>query len=537
MIYLNNPNFHNSKTPHMKTVTDSFTPTNHPLDEINCKQETQNLKVIWAKILENLPKKIKQTSIETWLRPCLLVEINDQELVIAVKNEFSRKLIAQSYSEAIHKSSKEVLAASYSIRFTTSPKHQTLTLENDLENSPIEENETDLLLDKANSKKTSKAVKTNSETKVRQKSFAEISPEEINYRKDCFTNPNSGISNKLRFDNFVACKANIGAVSFAKAIVENQLGSYYNSLFITSDVGLGKTHLLHAVANEALRADSFTKVRYIKAEDYVNEFVLSIKNKSYENFKKKFRNLDLLLLDEAQFLDGKKSTQQEFCSNFDAIISSGGKVIIASSKVLDDYEKIEKKLKSRLQGSLIAELSPVDYQARIAIIENKIQAANLKISCGHKVALAEKFNGNVRELEGALLKISALNNFSDLDILEIDSKTISDMFGAVYLDEKNNGISIQKITRLVAEKLELRVEDLQSAKRSQAIAQARHIAIFLSNEFLEISYQRIGEFFGGRKHSSVIHSIKTVANQLNSNLSKSKDLKKLLDDIRSSLRE
>ncbi|MEB3314675.1 MAG: chromosomal replication initiator protein DnaA [Candidatus Melainabacteria bacterium] len=521
----------------MKTVTDSFTPTNHPLDEINCKQETQNLKVIWAKILENLPKKIKQTSIETWLRPCLLVEINDQELVIAVKNEFSRKLIAQSYSEAIHKSSKEVLAASYSIRFTTSPKHQTLTLENDLENSPIEENETDSLSDKANSKTTSKAVKTNSETKVRQKSFAEISPEEINYRRDYSTNPNNGISNKLRFDNFVACKANIGAVSFAKAIVENQLGSYYNSLFITSDVGLGKTHLLHAVANEALRADSFTKVRYIKAEDYVNEFVLSIKNKSYENFKKKFRNLDLLLLDEAQFLDGKKSTQQEFCSNFDAIISSGGKVIIASSKVLDDYEKIEKKLKSRLQGSLIAELSPVDYQARIAIIENKIQAANLKISCGHKVALAEKFNGNVRELEGALLKISALNNFSDLDILEIDSKTISDMFGAVYLDEKNNGISIQKITRLVAEKLELRVEDLQSAKRSQAIAQARHIAIFLSNEFLEISYQRIGEFFGGRKHSSVIHSIKTVSNQLNSNLSKSKDLKKLLDDIRSSLRE
>ena len=537
MIYLNNPNFHNSKTPHMKTVTDSFTPTDHPLDEINYRKETQNLKVIWAKILENLPKKIKQTSIETWLRPCLLVEINDQELVIAVKNEFSRKLIAQSYSEAIHKSSKEVLAASYSIRFTTSPKHQTLTLENDLENSTIEESEANSLSDKANSKKTSKVVKTNSETKVRQKSFAEISPDEINHRRDCFTNPNSGISNKLRFDNFIACKANIGAVSFAKAIVENQLGSYYNSLFITSDVGLGKTHLLHAVANEALHADSFTKVRYIKAEDYVNEFVLSIKNKSYENFKKKFRNLDLLLLDEAQFLDGKKSTQQEFCSNFDSIISSGGKVIIASNKALDDYEKIEKKLKSRLQGSLIAELSPVDYQARIAIIENKIQAANLKISCGHKVALAEKFNGNVRELEGALLKISALNNFSDLDILEIDSKTISDMFGAVYLDEKNNGISIQKITRLVAEKLELSVEDLQSAKRSQAIAQARHIAIFLSNEFLEISYQRIGEFFGGRKHSSVIHSIKTVANQLNSKLSKSKDLKKLLDDIRSSLRE
>ena len=533
MIYLNNPNFHNSKTPHMKTVTDSFTPTNHPLNDINNRKETQDLRVIWAKILENLPKKIKQTSIETWLRPCFLVEINEQELVIAVKNEFSRKLIAQSYSEAIHKSSKEVLAASYSIRFTTSSKHQDLILDDDLENADVQG---EANIDSSNGK-VSKAAKATFENKVRQKSFAEISPDEINHKRDSFTNPNNGISNKLRFDNFVSCKANIGAVSFAKAIVENQLGSYYNSLFITSDVGLGKTHLLHAVANEALRVDSFTKVRYIKAEDYVNEFVLSIKNKSYENFKKKFRNLDLLLLDEAQFLDGKKSTQQEFCSNFDAIISSGGKVIIASNKALDDYEKIEKKLKSRLQGSLIAELAPVDYQARIAIIENKIQAANLKISCGNKVAVAEKFNGNVRELEGALLKISALNNFSDLDILEIDSKTISDMFGAVYLDEKNNGISIQKITSLVAEKLELRVEDLQSAKRSQAIAQARHIAIFISNEFLEISYQRIGEFFGGRKHSSVIHSIKTVANQLNSNLSKSKDLKKLLDDIRSSLRE
>jgi len=520
----------------MKTVPDSFTPTTHPTSSIIKIEQSQDLKEVWEEILNKLPKKIKQSSIETWLRPCRLHEITDTELVISVRNEFSRKLIAQSYSEAIFKASKEVFAAAFSIRFITRNENNFELIAEEEENSKKSLNI------EAKSNKTEIGL-------VRQKSFAEFSPSNIQPSRklktinlehnlnDKFTNHSFGVSSKLSFNNFITCKANIGAVSFAKAMIENQLGSYYNSLFISSDVGLGKTHLLNAVANEALKQDGLTRVRYVKAEDYVNEFVISVKNRSYEAFKKKFRNLDLLLFDEAQFLDGKKSTQQEFCSNFDSIISNGGKIIIASSKKIDEFEKIEKKLKSRLQGSLIASLGEIDYQARLDIIDNKIETAKLKISLGHKLALAEKFTGNIRELEGALLKLSALNNFSELDILEIDDQTISDMFGTVYTDRQENGLSIQKISRLVAEKFELSVDELKSSKRSQNIAQARHIAIFLSNELLGISYQRIGEFFGGRKHSSVIHSIKTVSNQLNTKLSKSKDLKKLIDDIRSSLRE
>jgi len=504
----------------MKTIPESFSDTATPKTRLEDYNTKQYLRETWDEILVSLPKNIKKSSIETWLRPCSLSQINDNEIVISTKNEFSRKLISQSYGEAIHKASKEVLAASRNVRFTCA------ITEADIEGSAKQEI--------ANTSKD-KQAKSSAAPDIRQKSFAELRPEEIKQSRSLVEA--NGISNRLRFDNFINCKSNIGAVSFSKAIIENQLGSYYNSLFITSDTGLGKTHLLHATANEALKVDPLAKVRYIKAEDYVNEFVISIKNKSYENFKKKFRNVDLLLLDEAQYLDGKKSTQQEFCSNFDAVINHGGKVIIASSKGIDEFTKLEKKLKSRFQGSLIAEINPVDYQARIAVIESKIQDANLNISSGHKLALAEKFTGNIRELEGALLRLSALNNFSDLEILEIDNKTISDMFGTVYTDESSKGLSINKIARLIAEKFELSIEDLQSSKRNQSIASARHIAIYLSNELLGISYQRIGEFFGGRKHSSVIYSIKTVNDQLNSKLSKAKDLKKLLDEIRSSLRE
>lgn len=548
MIYLNNPIKFTTLNMHMKTVPDSFTQVDHAyknLREENCEislpNENQksifknvisaeNINDIWSLILEKLLKLIKRTSINTWIKPCKVLSINDEEIVIAVKNEFTRKFIMQSFSEAIYKATKEVLAASIKLRLVisaeTNPEQKKNFYINDKPNSSF-----------TKSAPTKLSSVINQSELVEQKTFAEISSptKNKNSNRNPKIDPSTGLYTQFKFKNLVISKSNLNVVTFAKAIIEENMGFHYNSLFIKSDVGLGKTHILHAVAHEALENDLMLKVKYLKAEDFLNEYVVSLKNKSYEKFKKKYRELDLLLFDEAQFLDGKTSTQQEFCNTFDAIINNGGKVILSSNQDLSSFKKIEKKLKSRIQGSLSAEILALDYNARLMVVSLKAKEMDLEISSEQKQYIAESFTENIRELEGALLKLSAFNNLSDE--IGVDNASIADLFASVHVDEEKNGISINKIARVVAANYMLTSDDLKSKKRSQNIAQARHIAIYLSHELLELSYQRIGDFFGGRKHSSVIYSIKTIHDQVNSKLSNSNTLKKCLDDIRSSLRE
>ncbi len=532
----------------MKIVPDSFTQIKHAhenLTEENNEKKSpetnqensfkneisaEEINDIWLLILEKLSKLIKKTSINTWIKPCKVLSLNEEEIVIAVKNEFTRKFIMQSFSEAIYKATKEVLAASIKLRLVINSE----TIHEPNKNSFVEEKPNIKCTKSAPTKISSVIQKTEF---IEQKTFAEIaSPaRNKNTNRNPKVDPYTGLYTQYKFENLVISKSNVGVVTFAKAIIEENMGFHYNSLFIKSDVGLGKTHILNAVAHEALANDPMLKVKYLKAEDFLNEYIVSLKNKSYEKFKKKYRELDLLLFDEAQFLDGKTSTQQEFCNTFDAIINNGGKVILSSNQNFTGFKKIENKLKSRIQGSLTAEILALDYDARLKVVSLKAKEMNLEISNEQKQYIAESFTDNIRELEGALLKLSAFNSLSGE--IGVDDASIANLFASVHVDEEKNGISINKIARAVAAKYDLESKDLQSRKRSQNIAQARHIAIFLSHELLELSYQRIGDFFGGRKHSSVIYSIKTIHDQVNSKLSNSNTLKKCLDDIRSSLRE
>ena len=520
------------------------TELNYPEQETEVSFSQEEINGFWQEILKVLSKNLKKTRLNTWIKPCKVLSISETEILISVKNEFTRKFIMQSFSEAIYQAVKEVLAASVQVRFIIQDNtlNKDLTENTSEENSqiaisPINEIQAQSELSKiGNSAANFNFNSIQNQASARQTTFAELSttaPQ--NKSKDSKIDPYTGLYTHFRFDNFVVSKSNLGVVTFAKAIIEDSFGSHYQSLFIKSDVGLGKTHLLNAVAQQALENDPMLKVRYVKAEDFLNDYILSLKNKSYEKFKKKFRAVDLLLFDEIQFLDGKQSTQQELSNAFDAIINNGGKIILSSNQNIDELKKIDKKLKSRLQGSLISEISALDFDARLQVIKLKSQEMNIEISEDQQILLAQKHSENVRELEGALLKISALSNFSKDS--EVDQEYIANLFNAVHVDESKNGISITKISQAVAQRFNLKSEDLQSKKRAQAIAQARHIAIFLSHELLELSYQRIGDFFGGRKHSSIIYSIKTIQDQVNSKLSNSNTLKKCLDDIRSSLRE
>ncbi|MEY3369339.1 MAG: hypothetical protein RLZZ361_9 [Cyanobacteriota bacterium] len=451
----------------------------------NLSYSRLDLDNIWSRIIEILSLKLKKPSIQTWILPLKLINIEKDTALIGVKNEFTRNFIFQSYHSYIEQALKEATAHALAIRYI---------LDNTIE-----------------------IVVSNNSEPVQTK----IS--EINPVKPKFFNKN--LNQHFSFSNFIEDSSNKASLTFAKAIVENHSG-IYNSLFICSDSGLGKTHLLHAIGNYALNEDPNTRVKFVNAEEFTNNLINSIhKNKSQE-FRNLYRNIDILLFDDFQFLDNKKACQEEFIYTFEAICSRGGKVILASSKELKDFKLLNKKLESRLKGALVAPIGRPGYSARIKILTAKAQLNNIELNNKYLNTIAEKCNSNVRELEGALMQISALQNYSS-----VDDEMVANLFGGLAEYPANKGASISSICKQVAEYFGIEPEDITGKKRMQEFTRARHIAIYLSYRLLNISYSRIGEEFNGRKHSSIIHSIKTVEDILKSNLPSSKSVKKLVEQV------
>jgi chromosomal replication initiator protein len=269
----------------------------------------------------------------------------------------------------------------------------------------------------------------------------------------------------------------------------------------------------------------------VKAEEFTNELIISIQRNQTQEFRNQYRNLDLLLFDDLQFLEGKKTCQEEFLYTFDALISAGAKVIITSQKNIDEI-KLSSNLNNKLKSSLISQISSASFTDRVSLIISKSQASNIEISTAYAETIARKYPESIRELEAALYQLSAHKNFAGEDI---DDELIARLFGGVSHEPANKGLSIEKISNAVADYFSLKNKELIGKTRVQDVTRARHLAIYLSHELLEISYSRIGEYFGGRKHSSIIHSIKTVNGQLQSKLPSANATRNIILDIKSKI--
>ncbi len=455
---------------------------------------------IWLKVLLVLEKKIRKPSFQTWIRPTLLSSINETEAVVAVRNEFTRNFLIQSYQKEIQAAITEVMAQALALRIVIEPN-----------------------LDYSiNELRSSDQVQVSLATI--NTSLDKINPVNTQFRK-----AKTKLEPKYNFNNLYQAEFNQSAINFSKAIVENGSG-FYNSLFIYSAPGLGKTHLLHALGNSVTEIDSGMRVRYVKAEEFTNELIISIQRNQTQEFRNQYRNLDLLLFDDFQFLEGKKTCQEEFLYTFDALISSGAKVIIAAQRNIDEI-KLSNNLNNKIKSSLLSQISSPSFTDRISILQNKSQASKIEINEIYAETIARKYPESIRELEAALYQISAYKNFAGENV---DDELIARLFGGIS-EPRNKGLSIEKISSTVADYFSLKNKDLISKKRLQDITRARHIAIYLSHELLEISYSRIGEYFGGRKHSSIIHSIKTVNGQLQSKLPSAGALKRIILDIKAKI--
>ncbi len=316
----------------------------------------------------------------------------------------------------------------------------------------------------------------------------------------------SNLIAEFTFDNFVPGKANALARAAAMQVAENP-GTSYNPLFVYGGVGLGKTHLIHAVGNHVMSEQPGAKVRYLHAAQYISDVVRAYQQKSFDAFKRYYHSLDLLLIDDIQFFTGKDRTQEEFFYAFNALIEARKQIIITCDTYPRDIAGIDERLKTRFSWGLTVAIEPPEQEMRVAIILKKAEALNASIPEEVAFFIAKHIRSNVRELEGALKNVLAFARFSSKEMsVEVAREALKDL-----LSVHNRQISIENIQKTVAEYYKIKVADLHSKKRTRAIARPRQMAMALAKELTEMSLPEIGEAFGNRDHTTVLHACRTIA--------------------------
>ena len=322
---------------------------------------------------------------------------------------------------------------------------------------------------------------------------------------------NSFLNPKYTFDNFVIGGSNKFAQAAAFAVSESP-ATAYNPLFIYGGVGLGKTHLMHAIGNKIMKNNPSAKILYVTSEQFINELINSIKDANYKNelFRSKYRNIDVLLIDDIQFIAGKKMGQEEFFHTFNTLHQNGKQIIISSDKPPRDIPLLEERLKSRFEWGILADISKPDFETRVAILRKKVQADNIIIDDYILSLIATKIESNIRELEGVLNKIVAYASLTHSQItVEMAEKAIND----VAL-QKEKVISADYIQDVVAKYFNLDKKDLISSKKSNDIAHPRQIAMYLCRTIAEMSFPKIGAEFGNRDHTTVMHAVTKIEKEI-----------------------
>jgi chromosomal replication initiator protein len=310
----------------------------------------------------------------------------------------------------------------------------------------------------------------------------------------------------LTFDNFVTGKANQLARAAAIQVADNP-GISYNPLFLYGGVGLGKTHLIHAIGNQLLMDKAGARIRYIHAEQYVSDVVKAYQRKAFDDFKRYYHSLDLLLIDDIQFFSGKSRTQEEFFYAFEALVANKAQVIITSDTYPKEISGIDDRLISRFDSGLTVAIEPPELEMRVAILMRKAQSEGVSLNEDVAFFVAKHLRSNVRELEGALRKILAYSKFHGREIsIELTKEALKDL-----LTVQNRQISVENIQKTVADFYSIKVADMYSKKRPANIARPRQIAMYLAKELTQKSLPEIGELFGGRDHTTVLHAVRKIA--------------------------
>jgi chromosomal replication initiator protein len=315
----------------------------------------------------------------------------------------------------------------------------------------------------------------------------------------------SGLIPKYTFSNFVVGASNQFAHAASKAVA-NQPGEHYNPLFIYGGVGLGKTHLVNAIGHQILERNPDRRVIYLSSESFMNELINALRRDHMDDFKGRFRRIDMLILDDVQFLAGRERTQEEFFHTFNSLYEAHRQIVLTSDKFPKEIPDLEERLRNRFEWGLIADIQPPDMETRVAILQKKAEAERIELRDDVALFLATNIDSNVRELEGSLTRLGA---FASLNKCEINVDFARQVLQSI-LREKDSTITIESIQKAICEFFHVRPADLRSKKRSRSVAVPRQVAMYLCRRHTQASFPVIGDRFGGRDHSTVIHAMHVV---------------------------
>ncbi len=442
-----------------------------------------NVSEIWEQLLQRLKNSVSETVYNTIISPAVPLSASDSVFLIGVNNNFLKKWLEENYKTIIENLLAEITGKEFSLQienldFQAPPAVKESTVQKEaLPPQP----------EKKEPFKEPKPVEI-SGSYVQTALFEEQFP--------------SNLNSKYTFDTFVIGNSNRFAYAAAQAVAAKP-GIAYNPFFIYGGVGLGKTHLMHAIGNQIKKNQPNAKVLYISSEKFLNEIVTSIEKRTMENFKNKYRKIDCLIIDDIQFLEKRERTLEEFFHTFNALYEENKQIIISSDRLPKHIKNIEDRLRSRFECGLMADIQSPDLETRIAILRKKAELEGIEIPHDVITLVASSITTNIREIEGAYTKIVAYAGIMKIPITIELAKNILNEMGAIVQSKQ---ITFEAINQATASYFKIKPEELLTKKRTQNIATARHIAMYLCRELIDLSYPRIGEIYGGRDHSTVIHA-------------------------------
>ena len=418
---------------------------------------------LWLRLVEALAQKLPAAILDNWVRPCRLLAIEGDHLKIGAPNKFSRDWLMQHHLEALQQAARDVVGGQPRI---------SIVIDDDPVATPVARPTTPAPSPAA-------PARTGGTTE--------------------------GLNPRYTFDAFVVGSSNQFAQAACQAVAELP-SKAYNPLFIYGGVGLGKTHLLHAVGHQSVRLFPGMTVVYLSSERFTNELINAIRYDRTGEFRARYRTIDLLMIDDIQFISGKERTQEEFFHTFNDLYESRKQIIVSSDSSPKDIPEIEERLRSRFEWGLIADIQAPDFETRVAILKKKAALDRVKLPDDVAYLIASRVKSNIRELEGSLTRMIAFCALTGREMtVDLAQEVLSDLWG-----EEEKIISIDQIQRKVCDFFGIKVSDLKAQNRTKAVAFPRQIAMYLSRQLTHASLSEVGRAFGGKDHTTVLHAVDKI---------------------------
>ncbi|HHT74100.1 MAG TPA: chromosomal replication initiator protein DnaA [Firmicutes bacterium] len=461
----------------------------------------EQLELIWQEVLNIMASELAKPSFDAWIKDSRPVHFEGNVLFVELPNEFTRDWVDARYAAPLRKTLRHVVNKEWDLKLVIPSGVKPVT-------------------DAAKPQAPQDAEPTTESPSQAPSSSESPNQEQIS----------SVLNPRYTFDTFVVGNSNRFAHAASLAVAEAPAKAY-NPLFLYGGVGLGKTHLMHAIGHLALQRDPSINVVYVTSETFTNDLITAIGKKSMVEFRNKYRNVDVLLIDDIQFVAGKESTQEEFFHTFNALYEANRQLVISSDRPPKEIPTLEERLRSRFEWGLITDIQPPDLETRIAILKKKADMENYRVDPEVLGYIATHIQSNIRELEGAFIRVVA---YANLNNRPVDIETATDALKDLIHPPKNRPITIDLIQTVVANHYGIKVTEMKSKKRTKNIAFPRQVAMFLARELTDSSLPQVGAEFGGRDHTTVIHACEKIQTAMKMDPALQMTIRELIDAIHQS---